>query len=198
MKTTRYDLIRGVTASRITFALAVLATVMSLSSGALEVFPLDKQLLAVEPWRLFSGHLVHSDGEHLVWNLLGLAILGLAFEPMLRWQLAGVLLAAAAMINGWFFAFDTQLSRYCGLSGALNGLLVLGLLEWWRRSGEILPLLIGLGASLKIWFEMASGLNVFTDPAWRSVPQAHLIGMLSGLAWFLLARKRPAAGGNRV
>lgn len=182
---------RGLLMSRATIALLVAAMAATLAPGALQLMPLDRTAaLADQPWRLLTAHLVHSDAEHLAWNLLGLGILGAAFEPLLRWRLSAVLLAGALAIDAWFYLADAAPVRYCGLSGALNGLLVLGLLEWRRRSGELLPLLILTGATGKLCFDLVSGINVFTDPAWRSVPAAHLVGMLAGVAWFAGERWR--------
>lgn len=179
-------LARGVGTSRATFMLALCSLGLTLLPGSLDLMALDRTASHVaQVWRQFSGHLVHSDSGHLAWNLLGLVILGMAFEPLLRWRFSAVLAAAALVINAWFYLGNETLTRYCGLSGVLNGVLVMGLLEWHRRSGDILPLLVLLGATAKLCFELFSGLSVFTETAWQAVPQAHLMGMLAGFAWYL-------------
>lgn len=177
---------RGASASRATLTLGALALVFSLAPGGPDAWLLDRSAaLASQPWRLLTAHLAHSDPAHLAWNLLGLAVLGAAFEPLLRWRLWAVLVAAALAIDAWFYLADPNLARYCGLSGALNGLLVLGLIEWHRRSGDWLPALIGIGALGKTLVELLSGVTVFTELAWQPVPEAHLIGMTIGTLWAL-------------
>lgn len=176
---------RGASASRVTLTLGALALLFSLAPGGPDAWLLDHSaVLASQPWRLLTAHLAHSDPVHLAWNLLGLAVLGAAFEPLLRWRLWAVLAAAALAIDAWFYLADPGLARYCGLSGALNGLLVLGLIEWHRRSGDRLPVLIGIGALGKTLVELFYGVTVFTELAWQPVPEAHLIGMAAAVAWW--------------
>jgi hypothetical protein len=44
-------------------------------------------------------------------------------------------------------------------------------------------LLTAAGAVLKIVVEMHAGQALFTQTAWPSVPAAHAVGLLCGLAW---------------
>ncbi len=168
-----------------TWALALAAALATLAPEALALLPLERSVsLWGQPWRLLSAHLAHCDVGHLAWNLLGLGVLGAAFEPLLRWCLPLVLLLSALAINAWFYLVADALERYCGLSGVLNAVLTLGLLSWWRRTGDALPLLVGLAAVVKLGVEWHTGVAVFTDPGWRSVPAAHAVGMLTGIACF--------------
>lgn len=179
---------RGVSTSRATLTLGVLAAVLSLAPPGPETWFLNRDIaLTAQPWRLLTAHLTHSDPEHLAWNLIGLAALGTAFEPILRWRLPAVLATAVLFIDIWFYLADPGLTRYCGLSGLLNGLLIAGLLEWYRRSGEQMPILIGIGALAKTLFELFSDVAVFTNLAWQPAPEAHLLGISAGIIW---ARQR--------
>jgi rhomboid family GlyGly-CTERM serine protease len=136
-----------------------------------------------ELWRLLSAHLVHSDAGHLLWNMAGLAILGAIVESRLGrgWLLAG-LLAGCLAVDLTLWSALPGMSRYCGLSGALNALLVPTLVGLRHQTGPGLSWLIGGGSLLKILIELAAGQALFTHTAWASVPLAHLAGWILGAA----------------
>jgi rhomboid family GlyGly-CTERM serine protease len=134
-----------------------------------------------EWWRLLSGHWVHSSPSHAGWNIAALLLLGALFEPRLRWRLPLSLLIAALGVGAWLWWGMPELLYYCGLSGILNGLLALGLLQHWQEHRHPLALLSAAVAGLKIVVESSTGQALFTQAAWASVPSAHAAGYLSGL-----------------
>ncbi len=73
------------------------------------------------------------------------------------------------------------MQAYCGLSGLLNALLACGLLIHWKRRSDPVYLLIGALAGLKIAVEISLEGALFTTTAWASVPEAHAVGMVTGL-----------------
>ena len=81
----------------------------------------------------------------------------------------------------WLWWGNTALEYYCGLSGILNSLLAIGLIQLWKDVRHPLVWLIGLGSIGKIIFEIYNGQAVLTQTAWPSVPDVHAVGLLSGL-----------------
>lgn len=163
--------------------LTAVALLLYLWAGAApETWVYDRLAIAQgEWWRLVSGHWVHSDPEHALWDIGALLVLGLLFESRLKGKLFSVLGLATLGIDLWLWRVEPSLTHYCGLSGILNGLLALGLMQWWREERHPLILMTGLGAVLKIAWEMAAGEALLTSTAWPSVPEVHGVGLLCGL-----------------
>ena len=138
-----------------------------------------------EWWRLITGHWVHSDLEHAVWDIAALLLLGTLFEARLQWQLPLALLVATVGVDAWLWWGDPALQYYCGLSGILNSLLIVGLLQLWHDLRHPLILFTGVGAVVKIIVEINAGQALLTQTAWPSVPTVHAVGFLCGLvlAW---------------
>jgi len=139
-----------------------------------------------EWWRLLTGHWVHSDPQHALWDIAALLVFGLLFEPRLGWRLPLALLLATAGVDAWLWWGQPDLQRYCGLSGILNGLLAAGLYRMWRDVHHPVVLLTAAAAVLKILIEARAGEALFTHTAWASTPLAHAAGFLSGMALALL------------
>lgn len=134
-----------------------------------------------EWWRLITAHWVHSDLAHAGWDIGALLLFGVVFEKRLRWRLPLALLLASAAVSGWLWWGLPELHYYCGLSGILNGLLVLGLASLWRELRHPLVLVTGLAAAAKIVLEIQLGQSLITDTAWPSVPGSHAAGFFCGL-----------------
>lgn len=148
-------------------------------------------------WRLASGHLVHADGAHLAWNVIGIAIVwGLfAREYRLR-EWLGILLASTAAIGAGFLILQPGLAWYVGFSGLLHGAMAAGLVAWLRHSRDPLTALVGVLFIAKLAWEHTHGALPFTG-ATLSLPvvhEAHTYGAVGGtLAGVLLqAARRPA------
>jgi rhomboid family GlyGly-CTERM serine protease len=139
-----------------------------------------------ELWSLISGHWVHSDRQHAVWNIAALLILGSLFERTLRHRLFTDLLLASLLLSLWIGILMPELQAYCGLSGILNTLLVSGCLALWQQLRSPTLLLIPALAFFKSLFELYHHQAIFTQTAWPSVPEAHLVGMAIGLLLFFL------------
>ncbi|MBT2971561.1 MAG: rhombosortase [Candidatus Thiodiazotropha sp. (ex Ctena orbiculata)] len=138
-------------------------------------------VLSGEWWRLLSGHLIHADWEHWIWNITALAFLGSYLERRSKhlWFLA--MFIGIASVNMLLLSDWSQLTKYCGLSGALNTLLVIALFHYWRetRSGwVIVAAFICLG---KLTLELFTGASLITDISWPPFPLAHLAGILAGV-----------------
>lgn len=135
-----------------------------------------------EAWRLVTGHLVHADPGHLFWNGLGLGVLGLLIERHSRPLLWISLAAGIASVNLLLLSPFSQLHYYCGLSGALNSLLVVALwLEWQASRSWLIPA-VSVACALKVAVEIWLGAPILTDFSWPPYAWSHLAGLLGGSA----------------
>ena len=135
-------------------------------------------------WRLITAHWVHSDLAHAGWDVTALLLLGALFEVRLQWRLPLALLIGTVGVDAWLWWGYPVLRYYCGLSGILNSLLIVGLLQHWRDLRHPLILLTGVGAAVKISVEMYAGQTLLSHTAWPSVPSVpsvHAAGFLCGL-----------------
>lgn len=174
---------------RLTLILAaVMVALHGLAGPASELLVLDRQaVIDGELWRLISGHWVHSDGEHLVWNVAGLLVLGWLFEPLLQKRLLVVLLIGTVGVDLAIWHALPELELYCGLSGILNSLLAAGLCQMWRETRAPLVIVTGAGAVAKIAIETLSTTALFTQSTWPSVPPVHAAGFAAGILWWMLS-----------
>ena len=167
-----------------TFALLLFSLVMfALGGPASEGFVFDRQSITQgELWRLVTGHWVHADTEHLAWNLVALGILGAMIELSLgHARLYAALLVGMCSVTAWVWLFTPGLDLYCGLSGILNTLLFVILIDGWLRSRILIFPLVLLLASAKIAIELVLASAIFTDTSWPAIPEAHLAGALAGV-----------------
>jgi rhomboid family GlyGly-CTERM serine protease len=136
-----------------------------------------------EWWRLITGHWVHSDVDHALWDIGALMLLGFLFERRLGNHLLWALLAASLAVDAWIWWGQPLLAYYCGLSGILNALMAVGLIRLWQEMRHPLILLTGLGFVAKVAIELAGGQMLLTSTAWPGVPGAHAVGLGSGILY---------------
>jgi rhomboid family GlyGly-CTERM serine protease len=132
-----------------------------------------------EPWRMVTGHLVHWNHEHLLWDLLAFIALGIACERRHRAAFHATLTASAMVIPIAVWVFAPGIAAYRGLSGIDSALFVLLLLLY--RS----PITLVLGGAFlaKIGFELVTASAVFAGDLGGAVPVpvAHLAGAAAAL-----------------
>jgi rhomboid family GlyGly-CTERM serine protease len=168
----------------ITGSIAGLMAIIYIAIGpAPETWVFDRAALADgQIWRLFAAHWVHSDVGHLMWNLGGLLILGSSLERSAGGrQVVQVLMLGSLMVDLVVWLLLPELSYYCGLSGALNALLLPALYSLREQFPKSALLLVAFGSLLKIVIEQQAGQALFSNTAWVSVPLAHLAGWIVGL-----------------
>ncbi len=163
--------------------LASLSVAGTLWPGARDAF--EWQRTAIDGGdciRLLSAHVAHLNVRHLLFNLLGLALL--AELLLARWRGRAIVSLCMASALGtslmlWYFAPDLQ--WYAGLSGLLHGLWGGAALAGWldARSRLHAGALAALAVKL-VWLNPASGASGTELPV---VAVAHLYGAASGLAW---------------
>jgi len=155
-----------------------------LGSGIFDHLLLDKAaVLNGQVWRFITGHFVHCTFEHLFWDVVALAIIGSVIELNNPKHLMPSFLISCFAVSTWLFLGEPSLSTYCGLSGALNGMLVLAVVMQWSRTKEKMYLLVLVSTLLKIAFEFFNKQTIFTSLASQAVPSSHAAGFLAGILY---------------
>jgi len=183
----------------VSLLLVFLAVPATLLEPVAQVLQFDRSAFAAgEVWRLLSCHLTHWSFDHLLWDVVALAVLGLLCEPTGRRRFVGCLLASAVAIPLCVGIFETEIQTYRGLSGLdsavfiLLAVTILG--EAWERRNWITvtgTLLVLLGFCGKIGFELATGATLFVDSQAAEMiplPLSHLVGAAVGCLFGLLGR----------
>ena len=134
-----------------------------------------------EPWRLFTGSLVHSGIWHLGLNMLALWMIGRSLEPLLgraRFVTLDLLSALGGSVAVTLLSFGTPV---VGASGAIFGLFGALLVIGRHIGANIASIAIILAINLAIGFLPGSNLS------W----QAHVGGLVvGGLVAFIFTRTR--------
>lgn len=163
------------------FLVALAIALFVIGGPAPEALVFDRDAIrAGEFWRWITGHWVHSDLSHALWDISALLILSLVLERISPGRILVVLIAGTVGVDIWLAYSWPGLQWYCGLSGVLNALLAAILVQFWFLRKKRLAILMGLAAVLKIIIEMHSGQSLVTQTAWPSVPQAHAAGFIAG------------------
>ncbi len=172
-----------------TLALASLSLGLAVFSGWSEPqLQFDRHAIADgQWWRLVTGQWIHYGLYHTLNNVLILLVIGAVLwyrQPLRRYLLTWIICFAA--VAGGLYYRSLELDYYAGLSGALHGILLSGLLLNLRR----MPWIAGAGILVtvfKIWQEQQPGYD--TSHIMLSVPVAvdsHLYGALAGLVTVLV------------
>jgi hypothetical protein len=182
--------------SAVLIAVALLLYLLAGPAPEPLMLDLDPAAWSMRPWTLLTGHLVHAGPSHLHWDLAGLLLVALVYEPLLGERLWPVLLGGALAIDlGLGLGLGgPALERYCGLSGLINALVGAGLLAAWRCCDRA-ALSFGLLVVAKVTIEAATGDALITVTAWAPVPVAHLLGLAGGGSALLMVLPTRRRGG---
>jgi rhomboid family GlyGly-CTERM serine protease len=134
-----------------------------------------------ETWRIVTGHFMHADLEHLLWNGLGLAVLGMLIEQRSRMMLWAALGVGVFSVSALLLSPFSQLEYYCGLSGVLNTLLLIALWLEWQATRSWLIIAIAGGSVAKVLIEVALGASIMTHISWPPYAWSHVAGLIGGL-----------------
>ncbi len=141
-----------------------------------------------EVWRIFTGHLLHTNGFHLLLNLAALCML---------WALHGhfytiknytaLFLFCAISTSLGIYYYNPELIQYVGLSGVLHGIFVFGAIMD-IKSNDKSGYLLFIGVWLKIAHEQIYGASSdVSDLIEASVAiDAHLWGAVGGLLFSIV------------
>jgi len=148
-------------------------------------------VMAGEWWRILTGHFVHWNLDHLMWDLLVFVVLSAMCERRNQMRFVVTLSAAAVLISAATWWLLPDVASYRGLSGldtAIFALLAVSNLQecWQRRQWLGVAVVSGLVVALaaKIGFEAVTGGTWFVDASrggFRPVPLAHVVGGLCGV-----------------
>lgn len=139
-----------------------------------------------EVWRLFTGNFVHFGWAHTLMNLAAFCLIAFALlNSLTAKQYLSLLLFCCMIVGTGVYYFNPEYETYAGLSGAIHGFIVAGLIlnkrhPLWINSIFIL-LLFG-----KIFYEHQTSYQATELQALLPVPvayDAHLYGALAGLVF---------------
>ena len=136
-------------------------------------------ILSGDWWQLITGHLLHSDTSHLVWNVVALLVLGSIIERRSRGLLLCSLFAGVVAVNLLLLSPFSHILMYCGLSGVLNTLLGVALYCYWRETRSPAIPAVAVLCLGKMVIETYTGQALITDTAWPAYPAAHWAGLVS-------------------
>lgn len=132
-------------------------------------------------WRLLTGQLIHNNFDHLFWDLFGFIVLGGIIETNSRRKFIAAFLISALAVCFWMFWIEKDFTIYYGLSGLLNGLLVVAVIVKWKETkNNLLFWILGITA-IKMVYEMITKNVFFIDPSIPTIPGTHIAGFLAGV-----------------
>ena len=140
-----------------------------------------RDIAAADIWRVVTGHFMHADMEHLLWNCLGLAVLGTLIEIRSRKLLWAALGAGMVCVSVLLLSPFSQLEYYCGLSGVLNALLLVALWQEWRATRSWLIIVIACASLAKVLIEVSLETSLVTHISWPPYAWSHVAGLIGGL-----------------
>lgn len=170
-------------------ALVLLVQALVPLHGALEY---RQALVASQPWRALTAHLVHVNWVHALLNLAAWLVVARLFAPELRtWRQPLVLAVAALAVTLHLALLHPGIAWYRGFSGTLHGVFFAGATAWLlalltdgeRRPRALwLPAVLVAGGWVKVLAEQPGG-SLTPYAHWLGagiVPQAHLAGAVAG------------------
>lgn len=139
-----------------------------------------------EVWRLLTGNFVHFGWLHTCMNAAALLLCVLAFfaEYSLK-KFSLLLLWCSASVGVGIYLFNPEYSPYAGLSGAIHGLIVAGLLQTRAYPMWIRVIALGL-VTAKLIQENSAGYEATDLQALLPVAvavESHIYGALAGLVF---------------
>lgn len=175
-----------------TCGICVLAAVAMMSEPVARVLQFDRGAIADgQWWRVITGHLVHWNVNHFVWDALMFAILGVLCECRSRRRYVLCLVVSALAISASVYWRLPEMTAYRGLSGIDSALFTLAVVLLWRdarRDGDCLMagmLIAGMvGLVGKLAYEIATGATLFVDSSsagFVPLPLVHAVGAGVGL-----------------
>ena len=178
---------------QVTTTIAVASLVVALWPGASAVLEFDRVAVgAGDWWRILTGHLAHFGFEHLVWDTVVFAVLGVICERRHRMATLACLGVSAVLIPAAVWLLMPEITTYRGLSGLDTALFAfVGVMmcaqscREGRHGRTVMTGLLLLGMVLKIGWEFYTDGGIFVRPSSDSfvpVPLVHLVGAVVGLA----------------
>jgi rhomboid family GlyGly-CTERM serine protease len=151
-----------------------------------------------EVWRLITGHLVHSNSNHILLNSIGISVvLPLIGDKFPTRTLCSLSVFIAFLTSLLLYVFEPQLSYYVGFSAVLHGLVASYSITALRKTPRYACLILCL-LGLKLAFEGQPqftanliGIRVATESHWWGFVSGIIVGgIYTGM---LLKRKTTTA-----
>jgi len=144
-------------------------------------------------WRLFTGHLIHSNLWHLLLNLASLMMIGWLFSQHFTYKIWIIIFALSAMMISFAYYFTApQFEYYVGLSAILYAVIIIGALLDIKHQPMIAGLILLVVTGRVIWQQLygtADELEQLIEQ--RVAVESHLFGIITGylLGLVLLLRE---------
>lgn len=146
----------------------------------LSMVPIDQ--MSQQWWRVFTGHLAHSNTVHLLMNLVGFIIICATFWRETLWRESAVIFFLLMLGTSICLSLLSE-NSYVGFSSVLHGYLAYLLLRHWRSQPWLHGIfLMVIGA--KVLSEQLGLIDTSSTAELIGVPvavNAHLYGTLCGL-----------------
>ncbi|WP_258872057.1 rhombosortase [Thalassotalea euphylliae] len=141
-----------------------------------------------EYWRLFTGHLFHTNGIHLLLNIAGLALITALHRHFYCVSLYAALIIFSMLFISLYLLVFGDLSHYVGLSGVLHSLFAWGALKD-VENNEKTGIFLFLGLWVKVMMEQTQGASdhIATLIDASVAIDAHLSGAIAGTLFFALS-----------
>lgn len=149
----------------------------------------DRQaILNGDYWRLWTGHLLHTNQWHLIMNIAGLVVILLLHGNYFRfWTFLFLFITGTGLIGLALLFWSPAINLYVGLSGWLHALLVYGACEDVRRhwsSGWLILAGVAAKVSWEQWHGASSDLVMLIEA--DVAVDAHLYGAICGIILFMM------------
>lgn len=166
-----------------------------LPDSASQALQYDREgILSGEVWRLFTGHFVHWNFSHLVWDVSVFVVCGLFLEWLRRGLSVAILLMGPVLISGALLFLQPDMQYYRGLSAvdlSLFAAICLQAMSYCRlRNRSSLLVVWGFAFAtsiLKPLMEAVWGHTFFVSQFGEGVeasPLSHLLGVLLAVGLF--------------
>lgn len=170
-------------------------TIFVVSFGVQLFEPESIQLLRYESdatsqgqwWRILTANFTHYNWNHWLFNMLGLVLIDLIYQPFItQWQRSSLLLFCM-LLNILLMHLLLSIHWYVGLSGALHGFLIGGALLTLKDLKSYSAIIIAL-VTAKLIVELNWEVNQVTASLIDTnvVEEAHLFGAISGVIYYLI------------
>jgi rhomboid family GlyGly-CTERM serine protease len=177
----------------VTVCIAALAALAAMSDMVQQWLEFDRAAIGHwQLWRIVTGHMVHWNTDHFVWDALMFGVLGCICEQSDRRRFVGCLLGSAAAISAAIIWLLPGTNLYRGLSGVDSALFILACVEWmcdaWqKRDFAFLAVVVlaVLGFMAKLVYEVCTGATLFVDSTGAGfvpLPLVHGVGAIVGAA----------------
>ncbi len=179
----------------------VLAVIIYFLPGAIEnTLIYDRSQIANgELWRILTGHLAHTNLNHLLLNLAGLVMLwALHGDHYNHKPVLGLLISCALICSIGMYLFTPEMQRYVGLSGVLHGVFVWGAIKDIQKGWKSGYLLL-IGVFVKVIHEQVFGASADVQSLINAkvAIDAHMWGAIGGLLYWVVSVKVIKTGHSR-